>query len=169
MASHLRPPVNDKDHVAGSDLASIELVEYGDYQCPHCGAAYPVIKNIQSKMGNEIRFIFRNFPLSDAHPFAFAAAVATEAAAIQNKFWQMHDIIFENQHLLSEAGLLRMAANAGLDVEQFSNDIERQELLLKVEQDFESGIHSGVNGTPSFFINGIKFNGSTEELYSALR
>src|SRR4051812_45352410 len=109
MSSHLKPPVTFTDHIQGDESANITLVEYGDYQCPHCGAAYPVIKKIQSKFGSQIRFVFRNFPLSDAHPFALPAAIAAEAATLQDKFWQMHDIIFENQHLLSDAGLLKMA------------------------------------------------------------
>lgn len=168
MPSHLKPPVTSKDHIQGDDSAGIALVEYGDYQCPHCGAAYPLIKKIQSRFGNQVRFVFRNFPLSDAHPFALAAAVGAEAAALQGKFWEMHDAIFENQHLLSETGLFTMAGTAGLDLEQFRNDIQKEELTQKVEADFESGIRSGVNGTPSFFINGTKFNGGAEDLYEVL-
>ena len=168
MSSHLKPPVNSKDHIAGAASAGIELVEYGDYQCPHCGAAYPVIKDIQRKFGEQVRFVFRNFPLSDAHPFAFPAAVAAEAAALQGKFWEMHDVIFENQRLLSDAGLFKMASTAGLDLEQFRNDIQKNELAEKVDADFESGVRSGVNGTPSFFINGKKFDGRVEDLYEVL-
>ena len=101
MSSHLKPAVSSQDHVQGTDEAVIELVEYGDYQCPHCGIAYPVIKKIQEKFGTQIRFVFRNFPLTESHAFAMSAAVATEAAALQDKFWEMHDIIFENQKSLA--------------------------------------------------------------------
>lgn len=169
MSSHLKPSVTVTDHIQGENSASITLVEYGDYQCPHCGAAYPVIKEIQNKFGQQIRFVFRNFPLSDAHPFAFPAAVATEAAALQDKFWEMHDMIFENQQLLSDAGLLKMAAGVALDLREFRQDVQKKELIQKVEADFESGVRSGVNGTPSFFINGTKFNGDVDDLYEMLK
>ena len=164
--SQLTKPVDDeKDHFEGQADAPIILVEYGDYQCPHCGAAYPVIKKIQETFATQIKFVFRNFPLSESHPMAFAAAVATEAAALQDKFWEMHDIIFENQRGLSNEALFRMAKQIGLDVEQFSNDIQKDALSDKVEADFESGIRSGVNGTPSFFVNGTKFDGGAEDLF----
>jgi len=159
-------PVNDKDHFEGKADAPITLVEYGDYQCPHCGAAYPVIKKIQEAFPDQIKFVYRNFPLSESHPMAFSCAVATEAAALQGKFWEMHDIIFENQSGLSNEALFRMATKIGLDIEQFSNDIQKDTLSDKVEADFESGIRSGVNGTPSFFVNGTKFDGGAEDLFA---
>ena len=162
MPSHLKPPVGDQDHIQGTDDAVIELVEYGDYECPHCGAAYPVIKKIEKKFGTQIRFIFRNFPLTESHEHAMAAAIASEAAALQHKFWEMHDIIFENQRSLSEAGLLKLAGSIGLDVEPFKKDITKENLQEKVESDFESGIRSGVNATPTFFINGEKYNDGWE-------
>jgi protein-disulfide isomerase len=168
MAAHLKPPVTEKDHTAGSSAASIELVEYGDYQCPHCGAAYPIIKKIQKTFGTQIRFVFRNFPLSEIHPYAVAAAIATEAAALQDKYWPMHDIIFEHQSMLSEEGLQKMAGTAGLDLEKFREDIQLNMLQDKVDADFESGVRSGVNGTPSFFINGNKFEGGATDLYNML-
>ena len=159
----LKPPVNSKDHIDGKNGASLELVEYGDYQCPHCGRAYPIIKNLQRSLGPDLKFVFRNFPLSEIHPDAFNAAVAAEAAGLQQKFWDMHDIIFENQHQLDFESLFLYAKTIGLDLERFKNDIQKNELITKVEQDFESGIRSGVNGTPSFFINGKKYNGDWEE------
>ncbi len=169
MSAHLKPPVNEKDHVAGAATAAIELVEFGDYQCPHCGAAHPIIKKIQQDFGGQIRFIFRNFPLSEIHPQAMAAALATEAAGLQDKFWAMHDIIFEHQSQLNEAGLHKLAASAGLDANLFNQDRQRAELQEKVDTDFESGVRSGVNGTPSFFINGTKFDGGATDLYNMLR
>src|SRR4051812_14623024 len=133
--SKLKPQVNSNDHVQGDVNAAIELVEYGDYQCPHCGRAYPIIKNIQKKLGNKLKFIFRNFPLSEVHPDATNAAVAAEAASLQGKFWEMHDIIFENQQDLDDSHLVKYAASIGLDTERFKVDFEKPETLEKVEND----------------------------------
>src|SRR5450631_2545661 len=142
--SNLKPAVNAKDHFQGPEDAGIELVEYGDYQCPHCGRAYPLIKHIQEKLGNKLKFVFRNFPLADAHPNAMHAAIAAEAAGAQDKFWEMHDIIFENQVHLADSHLVRYAATIGLDIELFKTDFEKPEFAGRVEADFESGIRSGV-------------------------
>ena len=161
--SKLKPPVNSNDHIQGNANAPVELVEYGDYQCSHCGRAYPIIKRIQQQMGNQLKFVFRNFPLAESHPDAMNAALAAEAAALQGKFWQMHDIIYENQQALQEEDLINYAAQIGLDEDQFAADFGREEVEQKVEGDFESGVRSGVNGTPSFFINGEKYNGSWDE------
>lgn len=158
----LRPPVNEKDHIQGNTDAIIELVEYGDYQCPHCGRAYPIVKRIQEQLGNKLKLVFRNFPLAKIHPEATMAAVATEAAARQNKFWEMHDIIFENQDQLEYESLIAYAEELALDIAQFEEDMQKPELKGKVESDFESGIRSGVNATPTFFINGEKYNNGWE-------
>jgi len=158
----LHPPISDKDHIQGNDNAVIELVEYGDYQCPYCGAAYPMVKRIQEKLSDKLKFVFRNFPLRNIHPHAMAAAIAAEAAALQGKFWQMHDIVFENQTKLGQSSLLKYAKQIEIDIDKFTIDIARPELSEKIEVDFESGIRSGVNGTPTFFINGEKYNGSFE-------
>ena len=155
----LIPAVNSKDHMSGNPAALIELVEYGDYECPYCGRAYPIVKDIQQKLGRELKFVFRNFPLSKIHPRAFSAAVAVEAADLQRRFWEMHDIIFENQKTLEEADIFLFAQNVGLDLERFKNDIQQTPLIERVEKDFETGIRSGVNGTPTFFINGEKYQG----------
>jgi protein-disulfide isomerase len=161
--SKLKTPVTNKDHFQGNANAAIELVEYGDYQCPYCGHAYPIIKNIQKKMGNKLKFVFRNFPLAESHPNAVNAAVSSEAAALQNKFWEMHDHLYEHQNSLNDASLIKYAGQLGLNVERFETDFEKPELMKKVDDDFESGVRSGVNGTPSFFINGEKYNGDWEE------
>jgi protein-disulfide isomerase len=161
--SKLKTAVNSQDHIQGNTNGPIELVEYGDYQCPHCGHAYPIIKSIQKKMGNKLKFVFRNFPLAESHPNAVNAAVASEAAAMQNKFWEMHDHLFEFQSRLDDESLVRYATQLKLNIEQFENDFEKPELIKKVDADFESGVRSGVNGTPSFFINGEKYNDSWEE------
>ncbi|WP_159476418.1 thioredoxin domain-containing protein [Dyadobacter sp. 3J3] len=168
MSSHLKPAVSSQDHIQGNAEALIEIVEYGDYQCPHCGTAYAVIKEIQNKFDNQIRFVFRNFPLSESHEFAMPAAVASEAAGLQGKFWEMHDIIFENQNSLNNDGLIKMASEIGLNNEKFRKDIQNPELEKKVESDFESGVRSGVNGTPSFFVNGTKFDGDAQDLMDML-
>ena len=161
--SYLKPPVSDADNMQGNKNAVIELVEFGDYQCEHCGHAYPIIKMLQKKLGANLKFVFRNFPLSEMHPNALNTAVAAETASAQDKFWQMHDVIFENQQHLTDANLINYAAKIGLDIEQFKADFQTPKYIGKVDADFESGVRSGVNGTPSFYINGEKYNGNWEE------
>jgi protein-disulfide isomerase len=156
----LTPAVNSHDHIYENLQAPFELVEYGDYECPYCGAAYPIVKNIQQKLGRHLKFVFRNFPLSKIHPHAFSAAVATEAAALQGKFWEMHDMVFENQKTLGEENILRLGETIGLMTERFKIDLQQKALAEKVEKDFESGLRSGVNKTPTFFINGEKYEGA---------
>jgi protein-disulfide isomerase len=157
--TQLTPAVNSHDHISGNPEAALELVEYGDYECPYCGAAYPIVKDIQERLGKVLRFIFRNFPLSKIHQHAFIAAIATEAAALHNKFWEMHDIVFENQKALEMENILHLAETIGLDSDQFEFDLTEKSLLNKVRKDFESGLRSGVNRTPTFYINGEKFDG----------
>ncbi len=158
--SQLTPLVNSNDHFFGNNAeAPIELVEYGDYECPYCGRAYPIVKDIKQQLGSEIKFVFRNFPLRKIHPHAFMASLATEAAGLQDKFWEMHDIIFENQKILNEDHILLFADKLGLDTERFKSDLQQKTLSDKVEKDFESGLRSGVNRTPTFFINGKKYEG----------
>lgn len=161
--SKLKPPVNSNDHIQGNANAPVELVEYGDYECPHCGRAYSIISRVQKEMGDQLKFVFRNFPLTESHPNAMNAAIAAEAAALQGKFWQMHDTIYENQQHLQDADLLSYAKRIGLKMEQFEADFEKEDVQQKVEADFESGVRSGVNGTPSFFINGEKYSDSWDE------
>ncbi|MCD9615329.1 DsbA family protein [Chryseobacterium gleum] len=165
----LKPSVSTADHTQGSSDASLVIVEYGDYQCPYCGAAYPVLKELMKEFGDQIRFVFRNFPLSEMHQYARTAALAAEAAALQGKFWEMHDAIYENQAHLDDSLPLKLAEKLGLNIPQFKADIQKKELAEKVDKDFESGIISGVNGTPSFFINGNKFNGGAEDLFQLVR
>ena len=155
----LTPPVFYGDNSFGNPSARLELVEYGDYECPYCGRAYPIIKAIQQQLGKDLRFVFRNFPLSKIHAHAFTAAVATEAAALQGKFWEMHDIVFENQQSLDAENILRLAVSIDLDIERMQAEIQQKGLIDKVEKDFESGMRSGVNRTPTFFVNGEKYDG----------
>lgn len=161
--TQLIPAVHSNDHIYGNENAALELVEYGDYECPYCGRAYPIIKSIQQELGEDLKFVFRSFPLPKIHPHAISAAIATEAAGLQDKFWEMHDIVFENQKALDAENIFLLAQAIGLDLEQFKNDIQQKELADRVEQSFESGLRSGVNRTPSFFINGKKYEGSWEE------
>lgn len=161
--SQLKPPVSTEDHLQGHPGASIELVEYGDYQCPHCGRAYAIIKAIQKQLASDLKFVFRNFPLSQLHPDALSAALACEAASLQNRFWVMHDIVFEHQQALKKSDLFTYAKQIGLDTDQFSADFQKQSLLDKIDSDIESGIRSGVNGTPSLFIQGKMYNGNWED------
>jgi protein-disulfide isomerase len=163
MAHSLKPPFNDKDHYQGDIHAPLELVEYGDYQCPHCGRAYPIIKKIQSRLGKELKFVFRNFPLNEAHPQAFVAAIAAEAAGLQNAYWEMHDFIFEHQSELERLPFDDFASSLGLDAARLVKDLQDPALSKRVEADFESGLRSGVNGTPTFFINGRRYDESWDE------
>ena len=156
--SRLKPPVSEQDHIKGNLEMPVILVEYGDFQCPHCGAAYPMLKQIEKIYAGRMAFVYRHFPLAEIHPFAQAAAVAAEAAGRQGKFWEMHARIFENQDKLGLEMLLELAEHLKLDMNAFAHDFKDPKLFEKVEAHFESGIISGVNGTPSFYINEVKFN-----------
>jgi protein-disulfide isomerase len=157
--SSLHPPVGTQDHIQGKNTATITLTEYGDYQCPFCGRAYPIVKKLQKKFGSRLRFVFRNFPLQESHPDAYHAALAAEAAALQGKFWEMHDMLYENQPALDLESLSRYSGTLGLDLKRFRKDFESEKLQLRVDNDLETGLRSGVNGTPSFYINEEKYNG----------
>ncbi len=163
----LTPPVSARDHAEGAANAAVTLVEYGDYQCPYCGAAHPVVKRLQKSLGKKLRFVFRNFPLTEAHPYALVAAEAAEAAALQGKFWEMHDFIYENQDSLEPDILPDWAEQVGLDVEEFGTAIGQGEITKRIKDDRLSGIRSGVNGTPCFFINGARYDGQAD--YDSLR
>ena len=160
-------PVSARDHIEGHEDAPVTLVEYADYQCPYCGEAHPVIKRLQKSLGKKLRFVFRNFPLTHSHPYALLAAQAAEAAALQGKFWAMHDLIFENQEQLEPGVLPVWAHKIGLDVNQFAKAVSEGKVTKRIEEDYASGLESAVDGTPSFFINGIKYEG--EDDYESLR
>jgi len=157
--SQLKLPVSDRDHIQGPPSAKVTLVEYGDYQCPHCLQAYPIMIDIQEHLGDRMRLVFRNFPLTQIHPNAQHAAEAAEAAGAQGKFWEMHEYLFEHQSHLDDDALLRYAREIGLDVDRFQRDLENHTFASRVREDFQSGVRSGVNGTPTFFINGIRHDG----------
>jgi protein-disulfide isomerase len=165
--SILTIPVNAGDHHLGNINAAIIMVEYGDFQCPHCRRAYPLIKRLLKEKGEELYFVFRNFPLSKIHPMAFSAAIGAEAAGRQGKFWEMYDLIFQNQHKLTAHFMMLMAEEIGADVAQFEADSQSVEIREKIERDFNGGILSGVNKTPSFFVNGVLLR-SYDESYQSL-
>jgi protein-disulfide isomerase len=157
--SQLKPPVGANDHVQGPAKGSVTLVEYGDYECPYCGEAYPIVKALQERLADKLRFVFRNFPLAQAHPHAEHAAEAAEAAGAQGKFWEMHDMLYENQDALEDEDLVRHARALHLDVPRFVKDMEEHRYADRVREGFRSGVRSGVNGTPSFFVNGARHDG----------
>jgi protein-disulfide isomerase len=169
--ARLSSPVTARDHTQGPPDAAVTLVEYGDYECPHCGRAYPIVKEIQKRLGSRLRFVFRNFPLKEIHPHAEHAAEAAEAAAVQGKFWEMHDTIFEHQRGLDDRHLLEYAAGLALDDGRVQRELASHMHAARVREDFLSGIRSGVNGTPTFFINGIRHDDSwdVDTLEQALR
>jgi protein-disulfide isomerase len=153
------PVSEERDHIRGPREAPVTLVEYGDYECPFCGQAYYVVKEIEQRDGNLMRFVFRNFPLTTVHPHAERAAEAAEAAGDQGKFWEMHDCLFENQQSLKDEDLLECGVPAGLDIHRIARDIREGRYLKRIREDFLSGVRSGVNGTPTFFINGVRHDG----------
>lgn len=152
----------EQDHTLGDPNASLTLLEYGDYECPYCGRAHPEVKRLLAEVGDRVLFAFRNFPLSEIHPHAKAAAAAAEAAARQGMFWEMHDMILENQKDLRNENLIAFADSLGLDLAQFARDMESPELSELIREDFMRGVRSGVNGTPTFFVNGQRHNGPND-------
>jgi Na+:H+ antiporter, NhaA family len=157
----LVPPVDPaRDHVRGAPDAPVTLVEYGDFQCPYCGDAYPVVRDLLERFGDRLRFVFRHMPLPDLHPRAQAAAEAAEAAGAQGRFWEMHDRLFTHQLELSDAGLRSHAEAVGLDVERFERERREGTHAARVEADYASGVRSGIPSTPRFFVNGVVHVGS---------
>jgi protein-disulfide isomerase len=159
--STLNPPVaDDRDHILGSRDAIVTLTEYGDYECPHCGRAHPMLQELLSQFGDRVRLAFRNFPLTQIHPHAEMAAEAAECAGAQGKFWQMHDMLFEHQDALEAEDIVAYAQEVGLDLGRFQVDLTQATHRPRVRADFLSGVRSGVNGTPTFFIDGERHDGS---------
>jgi protein-disulfide isomerase len=156
----LKVPIGPEDHGQGDPNAKCTLVEYGDYECPHCAHAQPIVKRLQKHFGKRLFFVFRNFPLSQMHPHAESAAETAEFAGAQGKFWEMHDLLFENQDRLGTALLRELTAELSLDPAQLLQALEQKEYLARVRADFTGGVRSGVNGTPTFFINGQRNDGS---------
>ncbi len=159
----LHPAIGDRDHVQGNPSAHVTLVEYGDYQCPYCKRAHPIVQAVQRAFGDRLRFVFRNFPLREIHAYAEGAAEAAEAAGGQGKFWEMHGLLFEAQEDPESAVLTQCAESAGVDVKRWASDVNSRVFLPHVEEDLESGIRSGVHSTPTFFIDGVQHEGSYDE------
>jgi protein-disulfide isomerase len=164
------PVREERDHIRGAKKAPITLVEYGDFECPHCGAAYPIVEAVRQRRGPQLRFVYRHFPLASAHPRAEAAAQAAEAAGTQGRFWEMHDMLFEHQDALEDRDLLAYAETINLDLGRFVKELAAGTHVARVREDFTSGVRSGVNGTPTFFINGVRYDGprDVESMVAAL-
>jgi protein-disulfide isomerase len=158
--STLSLPVSDqRDHILGPRTAAVTIVEYGDYECPYCGEAHPIVKKLLAQFRDEARFVFRNFPLAQIHPQAKPAAEAAEAAGAQGRFWEMHDMLYEHQDALEGEDLVSYAAQIGLDLDRFKSELSQGVYAARVREDFLSGVRSGVNGTPTFFINERRHDG----------
>jgi protein-disulfide isomerase len=167
----LTVPVGENDHRIGPATAPVTLVEYGDYQCPYCGAAYPVTKELLRILGDDLQLVYRHFPLSQIHPLAYDAALAAEAAGGQGRFWEMHEQLYAHQDRLAPDDLLSYARAVGVDLDRFARDLAERTYEPKVRADFLSGVRSGVNGTPTFFVNGVRHNGNWDlpSLLTAIR
>lgn len=159
-SSTLTPPVNQNDHIEGNSSAPVTLVEYGDFECPDCGRMYPVVKELQRRIGNQMRFVYREFPLAEIHPHAEQAAEAAEAAGAQRKFWPMFNELFQHQNALDAEDIEGYAEEIGLNMSKFNQDMNQHTFENKVMEDEQSGEESGVQGTPTFFINGVMYDGS---------
>ena len=152
--------VTAEDHIQGDRAAECSLVEYGDYQCPYCGQAYPIVKKLQKHFGKRLSLVFRNFPLTQMHPWAESAAEVAEFAGANGKFWEMHDLLYENQANFSNALFVELSENLDLLPSQLQTAVAEGTYRTRVRADFSGGVRSGVNGTPTFFINGHRHNES---------
>lgn len=157
--STLTSPINPQDHLWGPPTAALTLVQYGDYQCVHCGSAYPFLKGWLERLDDQMCFVFRHFPRNDRHPHAQHAAEAAEAAANQGQFWPMHHQLLTHQHALGGGYLVEYAVDLGLDITQFLREVTGDRFVSRVQADVDSGRDSGVVSTPTFFINGQRYTG----------
>ena len=166
----LTVPITSRDHVQGPESAELTLTEYGDYECPYCGRAYPIVKRVQRHFGRRLRFVFRNFPLTRMHPHAERAAEAAEFAGARGKFWEMHDLLFENQQRLGDPLFSELAEKLELPAAELRKALDEEAFQSRVRDDFTGGVRSGVNGTPTFFVNGQRHDGTfdLERLVAAL-
>ncbi len=166
----LKVPVTPEDHIQGDPDAALTLLEYGDYECPHCGRAHPIVKRVQKHFGRRLRFVFRNFPLTQIHPQAQTAAETAEFAGANGRFWEMHDLIFENQDRLGLPLYFALSEELRLEPQALREALTADEFEPRVRRDFLSGVRSGVNGTPTFFVNQRRHDGpwEFEDLVTAL-
>jgi protein-disulfide isomerase len=170
-AARLAVPVGERDHVRGPATAPVTLVEYGDYECPYCRAAVAIVDELQRVLPDQLRFVFRHFPLENLHPHARRAAEAAEAAASQGKFFEMHAALFEHQSALEDADLLRYAADLDLDVARFGSELDGHAHARRVQDDFRGGVRSGARGTPTFYLDDARYDGvvGVRQLVAAIR
>jgi protein-disulfide isomerase len=162
MTKSLTLPDAERDHVSGSANGSIKLLEYGDYECPFCADAQPIVKEIQRRLGDDLLFAFRHFPLANIHPHSERAAEAAEAAGVQENFWGMHDLLFENQSALEDEDLAAYAGELGLDETRLIREVTATAYARRIREDFRDGVRAGVNGTPTLFINGERYDGARD-------
>ncbi|MEA2723351.1 MAG: hypothetical protein QOH59_1122 [Gemmatimonadales bacterium] len=169
--SRLTPPVDQRDHILGPPDAPVTLVEYGDYECPYCGMAYPIVESVRRRMGDNMRFVFRHFPLTQIHPHAQHAAEMAEAAGDRGKFWPMHSMLYQNQDALDDRHLILYASQLGIPPEWAVTALQTHAFAPRVREHFLSGVRSGVNGTPTFFINGVRHDAGWDErsLFTAVQ
>ena len=160
MSGELAVPVSDEDHIRGDPAAPLTLVLYGDFECSYTGAVHPTVRELRERLGERLRFVFRNFPLTEIHPHALDAAEAAEAAAAQGRYWAMYDLLFENQHHLHAEHLQEYAGQVGLDLDRFDADTAEHEHIERIEEDAMSGERSGVGGTPTFFVGTLRHEGA---------
>lgn len=158
MDTILTPPVSASDHLRGSPAAPMTLVQYGDYECPYCAEAFPLVQELMDRLDGSLRFVFRHYPVGRFHPHARDAAEAAEAAGAQERFWDMHDLLHGHADALERADLMRYAEQLGLDTERFHQDLLEHTYGDRVQEDFRSGVKSGVNATPTFFVNGARYD-----------
>jgi protein-disulfide isomerase len=156
----LAVPVTEEDHVRGPATAPVTVVEYGDYQCPYCGMAHPVVRELLDRRPETVRFVYRHFPLTNVHPYAEPAAETAESAGARRKFWAMHDWLFEHQDRLEPTYLRLAAAQMGMDADGVMAEVVQHAYLGRVRRDLVGGARGGVNGTPTFFVNGVRHDGS---------
>src|SRR5438309_10865602 len=167
----LTQPVSGRDHIRGPHSAEVSLVEYGDFECPYCRAAEPIVVGLIEALGNQLSVTFRHFPMLEVHPHAQHAAEVAEAAAAQGRFWEMHDMLFANQNALDDASLVNYAADLTLDADRVRRELASHEHAGRVAEDRRSGLASGVNGTPTFYIDGVRYEGSValRQMLAAIR
>ena len=170
-ATRLALAVGERDHFQGPASAPVTLVEYGDYECPYCRAAVPIVLELQHQLGDQLRFVFRHFPLTGSHPHAQQAAEVAEAAAVQGRFFEMHAALFENQEALENEHLLTYAEDLGFDISRIRRELGAHSYAGRVREDFESGLSSGARGTPTFYLDDLRYDGiiGVRQLLSAIQ
>ena len=162
--ARLKVPVTERDHYRGPLRSPVTMVEYGDFQCPYCAQAFPEVEQLFNEFHQQMCFAYRHFPLSNLHPYAELAALASEAADQQGQFWPMHHTLYRIQPILSEQTIFAAADDLGLNMDEFQRDLTREDLLERIRDDMNGGIRSGVNGTPTLFFNGVRYDGPSNHL-----